>query len=386
MKLAEKLGLIQPSATLALNAKTLALKAAGVNVTSLAVGEPDFATPEHICKAAHEAVDQGFTKYTAAEGIMELRQAVCGYFARQYGVNAKGENVIITNGGKQSLYQLFVTLLNPGDIALVPAPYWTSYPEMILLAGGQPHYVPTRVENGFRLAVEDLDKAPKAKILVLNSPSNPTGVAYTIEELHKILEWAQKNNVFVVADEIYDQLTYAPSKAVSASVWWQEHQENVAVVNGVAKSFAMTGWRIGYTLAHKDIIKEMSKIQGQVTSSVNSIAQKAALAALSGSYACVESMRSAFMRRRDMAHAEIASWPGVICPKPEGAFYLFPDVSALFCPEYSNDLEFSAMLLEKAQVAVMPGSAFGNAKCIRISYAVSDKVLAEALQKIRAVI
>ncbi len=385
MKFADRLGLFQPSATLAVNAKTLELKRRGVEVVSLAVGEPDFATPEHIGRAAKQAVDDNFSQYTAVEGIAELRKGVCRYYESQYGVRSGPENVIITNGGKQSLFQVLMCVLNPGDEALIPSPYWTSYPDMVLLAGGTPVAVPAPVQRGFRITPADLEKAltSRSRLLILNSPSNPTGVTYTRAELDALLEFAVRHDIFVIADEIYDQLVYPPAEPASAAPFWAAHKEHVAVVNGLSKAFAMTGWRVGYTLADAALIREMSKIQGQTTSNICSIAQKAGAAALDAPLDCVAHMRAAFMRRRDAAHAEIASWPGVLCPKPEGAFYLFPDVSALFTPDVPNASAMATMLLEKAGVAVMPGEAFGDPRCIRLSYAVDDAVLADALARIR---
>lgn len=388
MKLADRLSRFQPSATLAVNARTLELKARGIAVTSLAVGEPDFPTPDHIKKAAKRAIDGDFSHYTPVEGIAELRQAVCGYYQRVYGVQAKPENVMVTNGGKQSLFNLFMALLNPGDEVLIPTPYWTSYPDMVLLAGGAPVSVPSPSGRGFRITPADLDRAltPRSRVLVLNSPSNPTGVAYTADELEALLRWALEHDIFVLADEIYDQLVYPPARAASASPWWEKHPDRLAVLNGLSKAFAMTGWRVGYTLADAALVKELSKIQGQATSNICSIAQKAGVEALNASYACVDDMRQAFRRRRDMAHQEISSWPGVVCPKPEGAFYLFPDVSALFTPERPDASALCTLLLEKARVAVMPGEAFGDPHCIRLSYAVSDETLMDALSRIRRVL
>lgn len=386
MKFADRLSRFKPSATLAVNAKTLELKARGIAVTSLAVGEPDFSTPAHIKQAAQRAIDGDFSHYTPLEGIAELRQAVCGYYRRVYDVEVRPENVIVTNGGKQALFNVLMALLSPGDEVLIPSPYWTSYPDMVLLAGGTPVSVPSPSERGFRIAPDDLERArtPRSRLLVLNSPSNPTGVAYTEQEMGDLLEWAFKHDIVVLADEIYDQLVYAPARAVSASPWWQKHPDRVVVVNGLSKAFAMTGWRVGYTVADAALIREMGKIQGQSTGNICSIAQKAAVEALTGPYDCVGRMRDAFMRRRDMAYKEISSWPGVVCPKPEGAFYLFPDVSALFSPSMPDDAALCAMLLEKARVAVVPGTAFGDPSCIRLSYAVADEVLMDGLTRIRA--
>ncbi len=384
MRFAQKLSTFGASATLAVNAKTLELKAQGMDVISLAVGEPDFPTPPHIQEAARQAITDNFSKYTPVEGIPELRRAVATYFHRVYGVDAKMENTIICNGGKQSLFQVMTALLDPGDEVIIPTPYWTSYPDMVYLAGAIPVFVPSPASEGFRISPKDLDSAlsPRSKMLLLNSPSNPTGVTYTQSELDALLEWAKANHVFVISDEIYDQLVYPPAKAASASIWWQKNQEHVAITNGLSKAFAMTGWRIGYTLAHPDLIKEMGKIQGQTTSNICSIAQKAALEALNSPYTCVDEMRKAFQKRRDYAHAKISSWKGIICPKPEGAFYLFPDVSALFTPEIPDASTMCTHILEKAQVALMPGEAFGNKNCLRFSYAVADDVLAKALDAV----
>ncbi len=388
MKFADRMSRFRPSATLAVNAKTLELKARGVNVTSLAVGEPDFPTPAHICAAAKRAIDDNFCRYTPVDGVIELRRAVGEYYQRVYGVSAGPENVIVTNGGKQSLFNVFLAMLNPGDEVLIPTPYWTSYPDMVLLTGGTPVSVPSPSERGFRITPADLEKArtPRSRLLILNSPSNPTGVTYTAEELEALLQWALEHDIFVVADEIYDQLVYPPARAASAAPWWEKHQDSVVVLNGLSKAFAMTGWRVGYTLAAAPLIRELSKIQGQATSNICSIAQKAGIEALTASYECIAEMRQAFMRRRDKAHAEISAWPGVVCPKPEGAFYLFPDVSALFTPERPDASALCTQLLEKAGVAVMPGEAFGDPHCIRLSYAVSDEVLMDALGRIRNVL
>lgn len=386
MQLAARMTKIKPSATLAVNAKALELKAKGIAVTSLAVGEPDFPTPAHICEAARKALEDGFTRYTAVSGIPELRRAAAGYFRRVYNVEAPSEAVIITNGGKQSLYNLFQALLNPGDEVLIPAPYWVSYPDMVLLAEGVPVAVPAAVDKGFKLSVEDLDRrvTPKTRVVILNSPSNPTGACYTRAETEAFLQWAMDRGLFVVSDEIYDQLVYEPAQATSVADWWVRYPEQVAIVNGVAKSFAMTGWRVGYTLAHPSLIKAMSQIQGQSTANVCSIAQKAALAALTGPYDCIAVMREAFRRRRDKAWAEIITWPGAVCPKPDGAFYLFVDLSSCLTPELPDATAVCAMLLEKARAALVPGDAFGMPGCVRLSYALDETDLMQALARIRS--
>ncbi|WP_295637201.1 pyridoxal phosphate-dependent aminotransferase [uncultured Mailhella sp.] len=384
MNFADRMKKITPSATLAINAKALEMKAKGIAVTSLAVGEPDAPTPRHICEAAKKAIDENFTKYTPVNGIMEVRNAVCHYFQRQYQVSAKPENVILTTGGKQSLANTLLVMLNDGDDVLLPCPYWTSYPDLIRLAGGNPVLVKADSSRGFRIDPSDLEKAvtPRTRMMILNSPSNPTGVAYTQEELDALVTWCFEHDIFVLADEMYEQLVY-DGKPVSASRWWEKHPERIAILNGLSKAFSMPGWRVGYTLGHEDLIKQCSKLQGQMTSHMCSIAQKAAVAALDGPYDCVEEMRLSFLRRRDLAMAEISTWPGVVCHRPGGAFYLFPDVSALFTPEMPSGEAVCSYLLEKARVACVPGEAFGDPHCIRLSYAVSDDVLMDALRRIK---
>lgn len=379
---------IKPSATLAMNTKAQELKAQGKAVVSLAVGEPDFPTPAHVKDAAKKALDDDFTRYGPVPGIPELRDAVGGYYGRFYGVTPPREAVIVSNGGKQVLYNLFRALLNPGEEVLIPAPYWVSYPDMVLLAGGRPVPVPTEPEDDFLVSVEALEKArtPGTRILVLNSPSNPTGCCYTKAQLDAIMEWAMGCGIFVIADEIYDQLVYPPAESTSVVSWWEKNPEQVAVVNGLAKSFAMTGWRIGYCVAHPDLVKAQSKIQGQCTSNVCSFAQKGAVAALTGSYEYVEMMRANFQRRRDLAMEVIATWKGVKCPKPGGAFYLFPDVSALYDSKTPDSTTLCTRILEEALVALVPGAAFGDDRCIRFSYAVADDVLLRCMEAVGKVL
>ena len=388
MRISLRLSGIQPSATLAMNAKAQELKSQGKAVISLAVGEPDFPTPEHVKQAASQALAENFTRYTAVPGIPELRDAVAGYFGRFYGVTPAREAVIVSNGGKQALYNLFMALLNPGEEVLIPAPYWVSYPDMVILAGGVPVPVPTDPAGEFLVSVEGLEKArtPGSRILVLNSPSNPTGCCYTRAQLDAIMEWALARNIFVISDEIYDQLVYAPAKAASLVGWWHKHPESVAVVNGLAKSFAMTGWRVGYAVAHPDLVKAQSKIQGQSTSNVCAFAQKGAVAALNGSFEYVDMMRESFRRRRDMAMEIVSSWKGVVCPRPGGAFYLFPDVSALYTEKTPDSASLCGKILGEALVALVPGSAFGDDRCIRFSYAVADDTLRQALEAVGKVL
>ena len=384
MKLARRITQIKPSATLTINTKAQELRASGRQIVSLAVGEPDFGTPEHVREAAKTALDQGFTRYTAVPGIPELRAAVAGYFTNFYGVTATPDNVVVTNGGKQSLFNLFQVLLDPGDEVIIPAPYWVSYPALVQLAEGVGVFVRTEPEADFLVTVDQLEAArtPKTRCLILNTPSNPTGCHYTQAQLDAIAAWAVAKGVFVIADEIYDRLVYAPATPASLSPWWEKHPENFAVVNGLAKSFAMTGWRVGYTLAHVDLIKAMTKIQGQSTSNICSIAQKAALAALTGGWDCLAPMLEAFVRRRNLGLAMVRGWGHVVCPEPAGAFYLFPRVDWYYTPEVPDSTALCAHLLEEAGVALVPGAAFGDDRCIRISYALDDETLKTCLDKI----
>ncbi|MDP2848795.1 MAG: pyridoxal phosphate-dependent aminotransferase [Humidesulfovibrio sp.] len=388
MRISDRLKKLKPSATLAVNAKAQELKAQGREVVSLAVGEPDFGTPEHVREAAKKAIDDGFTRYTPVPGIPDLRNAIAGYYGQFYGVCAKGENTIASTGGKQALYNLLMALLNPGDEVLIPAPYWVSYPAMVELADGVPVIVPTGPENGFLVSVRDLEAmcTPRTSVLILNSPSNPTGGHYAQEAMDEIARWAKARGVFIISDEVYDRLVYEPAKPSTLSGFWQRHPENVAVVGALSKSFCMTGWRMGWTLAHPDLVKACGKIQGQSTSNINSITQKAAIAALTGPWTLVDEMKTAFVRRRDLALSVIRSWPGVTCPKPDGAFYLFPVVDSYYTPEMPDSAAMCTRLLEEAGVALVPGSAFGDDRCVRFSYAVADEVLMTALSKVGKVL
>lgn len=384
MNFSKRVSSVQPSATLAINAKAQELRAAGENVVSLAVGEPDFPTPLHIVQAAKNALDEGFTRYTAVPGMPELRQAVAGYFARSYSIECRFDEVMVSNGGKQCLFNLIQTLVDPGDEVLIPGPYWVSYPALVQLAEGVPVIVPTEPEDDFLVNIDGLEKkvTDKTRLLILNTPSNPTGCHYDQQTLTEIARWAVSRNIFVISDEIYDQLVYSPAKPASLCGFWMENKDKVAVVNGLSKTFAMTGWRVGYTLTHMDIVKAMTRIQGQSTSNICSIAQKGALAALTGSFEFVDDMKKAFAPRRDLALEMINSWKGGYCPKPDGAFYVFPRVDAFYQDGVDSSTKLCEMILEQEKIALVPGAAFGDDRCIRISYAVSEKVLTESLEKI----
>ena len=388
MKISERLVRLKPSATLSINAKTQELRAQGREVVSLAVGEPDFKTPRHIRDAAKKALDDGYTRYTPVPGVPALREAIAGYFKKFYNVDATLENTIASMGGKQALYNMFMALIDPGDEVLVPVPYWVSYPAMIDLAQGVFVPVPTSPENDFLVQIEDLEArlTPKTKVLLVNTPSNPTGCHYSQDKLTALAEWAVSKGLFVISDEVYDRLVYPPASPSTLSRFWQENKESVAVVNALSKSFCMTGFRLGYTLAHPDLVKAMTKIQSQSTSNVNSIAQMAGIAAFNGSWEIVERMNDAFERRRDIVLEVFSTWPGVTCPKPDGAFYAFPVMEAFYNDKTPDSTSLCTKILEEAGVALVPGAAFGDDRCIRFSYAVDEAVLKKCLDKITAVL
>lgn len=370
--------------TLAINTRAQELRARGVDVINFAAGEPDFPTPLFIREAAKKAIDDNFTRYTAVAGIPELRAAAANYFQRHYQTPVDPQSIIIGAGGKQCLYTFIQTMLNPGDEVLIPSPCWVSYPDMVLLADGVPVTVPAGSETGFKVTPLMLEAKTneKTKLLILNSPCNPTGAVYSDREFMNIMRWALARNIYVLSDEIYDQLIYKPAAMTSAITWFEHCPELVGVVNGLSKSYAMTGWRVGFMAAHPEIIKKMSMLQGHSLSNVCSVAQKAALAALAGSDECVREMREAFARRRDLAMSHVLKWSKAICPEPAGAFYVFPDISGYFNDRLHNSVEFCTWLLETAHVAVVPGAAFGDDKCFRISYALSDEHLRVGLERI----
>lgn len=382
MQISERLRTIKPSLTLSVNTRAMELREQGVQVISLAVGEPDFPTPKHICEAAKAAIDANFCRYTAVPGIPELRQAVAGYFKKVYAADIKAENTIISAGGKHALYNFVQATINPGDEVIIPAPYWLSYPDIVCLAGGVPVIVQASAAQGFKITPDMLEAhvSDRTRLLILNSPSNPTGAVYTAAELDALLEWAHTHDIFVLCDEIYDQLVFAPARMASAIHHFARRPDEIAILGGLSKSFAMTGWRVGYLVAHPELIRKISSMQGHSTSNICSIAQKAAVAALDGPLDCLAPMLEAFQRRRDMAMQVIRSWPWAVCPQPDGAFYLFVDVSGCYGGSVKNSTELCTRLLDEAHVALVPGAAFGDDSCIRFSYAVADDVLARALE------
>ncbi len=393
-RLSKKIGAIAESATLKVDAKAKALQAEGRPVISYAAGEPDFSTPPHIVEAARLALDDPKNfRYTAAAGLPVLREAVAKKTARDSGWAIDPSQVIVTNGGKQAVYQAFQVLLDPGDEVIVPAPYWTTYPEAIQLADGVAVEVFAGADQGYKVTVEQLEAArtDRTKVLLFVSPSNPTGAVYTPEETKAIGEWADEHGLFIVADEIYQNLVYDGVRAVSIVEAVPALQERAILVNGVAKTYAMTGWRIGWMVAPADLLKGAANLQSHLCSNVNNVAQIAAAAALNGSQEPVEAMRQAFDRRRKLIVAELNQVPGFNCPMPEGAFYAYVDVTGALGREIrgvtpTTSLELADLILSEVEVAAVPGEAFGPSGYLRFSYALGDEPLVEGIRRIQALL
>jgi aspartate aminotransferase len=379
-RISARVGAIAPSATLAVDAKAKALQAAGVDVVGFGAGEPDFPTPEHIVEAGERACRlPRFHHYTPTAGLPELREAVAAKTLRDSGLQVAPGQVLITNGGKQAVYAAFATLLDPGDEVLVPAPYWTTYPEAVRLAGGVPVDVPTTAEQGYRVTVEQLEAArtPRTKVLLFVSPDNPTGAVHTPEEVRAIGEWALAAGLWVVTDEIYEHLVYDDACFSSLPVEVPGIVDRCVVVNGVAKTYAMTGWRVGWLIGPPDVVTAATNLQSHATSNVSNVAQAAALAAVSGPLTAAAQMRSTFDRRRRLMHGLLSAIPGVLCPEPLGAFYCFPDVRGVLGRQLRGhrprtSTELAELALEEVRVAVVPGEAFGAPGHLRLSYALGD--------------
>jgi aspartate aminotransferase len=382
MKLAARVGQVTPSLTLAVDAKAKALKAEGIDVCSFSAGEPDFDTPTHIVEAAKLALDQGKTRYGPTAGEPKLREAIAKKLQNDNGLCYGAENVVVTNGGKQSLFNLMMALIDPGDEVIIPAPYWVSYPEMVKLADGVPVIVSAPVEAGYRITAEQLRQAitPKTKLVIFNSPSNPTGMVYTPDEVRAIAQVIVEHNLWVVADEIYEKILYDGAQHLSIGAVGPEIYERTIVSSGFAKTYAMTGWRIGFLAAPLPLIKAVSTIQGHSTSNVCTFAQYGAIAAYEGPQDCVQTMLTAFAKRRQVMLEMLNSIPGLSCPKPDGAFYMFPNISQLGM----TSLDFCNALLEAKQVAVVPGIAFGADDCIRLSYATDLPTIQKGLERLAA--
>ncbi|MCR4815892.1 MAG: pyridoxal phosphate-dependent aminotransferase [Bacteroidales bacterium] len=380
------------SETLAMTAKARELKAQGKDVISLSIGEPDFNTPEVVKEAAKKAIDDNFTHYPPVPGYPDLREAIAAKFKRDNNLDYKPEQIVVSTGGKQALYQVVQVLVNPGDEVIIPTPYWVSYKEFVRLAGGIPVYVKTKLENDFKVTPEQLEEAitPKTKLIMFSSPSNPTGMLYSQEELRGIANVVAKHdNLFVVSDEIYEHINFVGKHQSIAQ--FPEVKERVITVNGVAKGFAMTGWRIGFIGAPLVIAKACNKLQGQVTSATCSIAQKATVCAMLMDPSTSEdiiNMRNIFLKRRDMVYKLLCEIPGLKVRMPQGAFYFFPEVSSYYGKSFNgkkieNSTDMAFYLLNEASVATVMGSAFGDDSCIRLSYATSEDLLVEAIRRIK---
>ena len=388
MNFADRMHELKPSATLTISAKAAELKAKGKDILNLSLGEPDMPVAAHVLDAVINAGRRGNAKYTPVPGLPELRDAVSCYFDRAYSTPVPRESILTSNGGKQCIFNICQALLNPGDEVLIPCPYWLSYPDIVLLAGGKVVPVPTSPAQGFKITVADLERCATAKtrMLFLNSPSNPTGACYSREELEKLAMWAIERGLIVLSDELYDQLYYNDNGPISLITLWRKHPEQVVVVNGLSKSFSMPGWRVGYTVGHPDLIKQMNKLQGQTTSNICSLAQEAAIAALTGPYDSVFAMREIYRSRRDAALKIIGEWPAVPQYTPEGAFYIFLNVSALFTPEIPDSTTLCAHMLDAAGVALVPGVAFGDDNSVRLSYSIEEDRLIAALHKLTPIL
>ncbi len=390
MALARRISEMEESPTLAVTAKAKALKAAGEPVIGFGAGEPDFPTPPNVVEAAQRAAaDPANHRYTPATGLPALREAIATKTARDTGLEVDPAQVVVTNGGKHALYNVFMSLINPGDEVLIPAPYWVSYPAQVQLAGGEVVAVPTDKSTGFRASVDVLEqhRTSKTKAVVFVSPSNPTGAVYPREEVEAVGRWAAEHGIWVITDEIYEHLVYGGRVAHSLPVVVPEAAERTIVVNGVAKTYAMTGWRVGWSIAPEEITKGIGKLQSQVTSNVSNVAQVAAIEALTGDQSAVAEMREAFDRRRRLAVDKLSAIEGVDVVEPEGAFYVYPSFEGILGREIAGrrvdtTLDLADVLLEEAKVALVPGEAFGLAGYARLSYALGDDDLAEGIDRI----
>ena len=389
-RISRRIGSMSESATLAVDAKAKALVAAGRPVIGFGAGEPDFPTPEYIVSAAVDACrDPRWHRYSPAGGLPALKEAIAQKTLRDSGWEIGADQVLVTNGGKQALYNAFAALLNPGDEVLLPAPYWTTYPESIALAGGVPVEVPTDETTGYRASIEQLEAArtPRTTMLVFVSPSNPTGAVYSPAEVEAIGAWAADNGLWVVTDEIYEHLVYGDAVFSSMPVGVPQLADQCVVINGVAKTYAMTGWRVGWMIGPTDVVKAATNLQSHATSNVANVSQIAALAAVSGDLAAVEDMKVAFDRRRRLIVEALNQIPGVECPTPEGAFYVYPSVKGVLGTDIRGDrpassAELAALILDEVEVAVVPGEAFGTPGYLRLSYATSDDKITEGIARI----
>ena len=391
--LSEKGLRIAPSVTLEITAKAKAMKDSGIDVISFGAGEPDFNTPENIQNEGIRSIKEGLTRYTPASGIPDLKKAVCEKLEKENGLDYKPSNIIISSGAKHSIHNALMAILNPGDEVIIAVPYWVSYPELVGIADGVSVFIETKEENNFKFSVEDLNNVltKKTKAIILNSPSNPTGAIYTEEELKEIADWAVKNKVFIISDEIYEKLVYDGEKHVCISSFNQEIKDLTILINGVSKAYAMTGWRIGYAAAHEDIVKVMSNLQSHATSNPCSISQYASVEAIRGNQDSVEEMKKHFVERRNYMVETINSIKGLSCNKPQGAFYVMVNFTKLLGETINgkvinSSLDFANLLLDDGKVAVVPGVAFGDDKYVRLSYATSMENIENGLNRIKEIV
>ena len=384
MIFSERVKNLKPSPTLEVTAKAKELKAKGVDVISFGAGEPDFDTPDNIKQSAIKAIKDGKTKYTPAGGILELREAVAEWFTREYSCEFSPEEIIISCGAKHSIYNVLQVLLNDGDEVIIIAPYWVSYPSMVELAGGKPVIVNTTFEEEFRINIEKLNRAitPKTKAIIINSPCNPTGMMLLKEQYEKLAEILFKRDIFVISDDIYHKIVFE-REFCNILMAEKSLKSKIIIINGVSKTYSMTGWRIGFTGANREIINAIAKIQSQSTSNPTSISQYAALEAITGDQSCVEKMRKTFMERRKITVEKINQIEGIKCLNPDGTFYLFPEISEILInSNIKNSVEFCKKLLEDEKVAIVPGSAFGYENAFRMSFAISEDSILKGIERI----
>lgn len=388
LRISEKAAAISPSPTLAIDSKFKQMKQQGIPVVGFGAGEPDFNTPDNVKQAGIRAIENNITKYTPASGTLELKQAICDKIKRDSGLEYTTANIVVSNGGKHSLTNTFMCICNPGDEVILPAPYWVSYPEMIKMADGVPVIIDTTEEAGFKFTIEQLKAAitPKTVAIVLNTPSNPTGMIYTEDELRQIADIAVENNIYVVFDEIYEKLVYEGSHT-NIATFGDEIRDLTIIVNGMAKTYAMTGWRIGYIAANEKLAKAMGNIQSHGTSNPNSVAQAAAVEALNGDQSFIDDMKATYIKRRDYMVERINDIEGISCMKPNGAFYIFMNVKGVLGKEHYGKMintaqEFCEDVLERALVALVPSEGFGIDGYVRLSYATSMEVIETGLDRI----
>lgn len=390
MKLSEKAMAIKPSVTLEIAAKAKEMKGRGEDVISFSVGEPDYNTPENIRTAGIKAINEGITKYTPASGMVELKEAVCHKLLNENNLQYSPKDIIVSNGGKHSIYNALMAITNPGDEVIISVPYWVSYPDLVSIAGGVPKFVETTEENDFKFSVADLEnvRTPNTKAIILNSPSNPTGSIYNYEELKEIAEWAVKNKIFVISDELYERLIYGEDKHISIASINDEIKEYTIVINGMSKAYSMTGWRIGFTASNEKIAKIMGNLQSHTTSNPSSISQYASITGLMDDKSSLEEMKTQFELRRNYIVEEINKINGLSCKMPKGAFYVMVNFTELKGKEINgykieNSIDLANLLLDEVKVAVVPGVAFGDDDFIRLSYATSLDNIKDGIKRVK---